>query len=166
MDEAELLSSFAEVAVAVAGFASLVSVIGARSGGEQIAADITRLRGMLETSLLTVAFAFTPLIPFKFGVSIPASWRSAAVVFALVALVRVVLIRSRLRKQSINLIPMLSILAAQTVASILLLGASVGLPLEQVVGAYYFLLFVHLLTSIYLFMRVAMSVFSSNELPG
>jgi hypothetical protein len=164
LSEADLLPTIAEVAVAIAGFASLISVLGENRRGDELAASFTRLRGMLETSLLTAAFAFVPFIPFKFGVSASVSWRSAAAAFALVAFSRVVLIRSRYRAHpTVSFISVYGIGGAQALAALILLVASLVLPETQVVGSYHLLLFVYLLTSIYLFMRVALSVISSDE---
>jgi hypothetical protein len=162
--ETELLPTIAEVAVAIAGFASLISVVGARRRGDQLQANLTRLRGMLETSLLAAAFAFLPFIPFKFGVSAAMSWRSAAAAFALVAFSRSVLMRSRnIRQPTISLTTAYAIGGSQTLAALVLLVSSLALPETQVVGSYHLLLFIYLLTSIYLFMRVAISVISSDE---
>jgi hypothetical protein len=164
LNEAELLPTIAEVGVAIAGFASLISVLGVRRRSEQLAASFSRIRGMLETSLLTAAFAFAPFIPFKFGVSSAISWRAAGVVFALAAFSRIVLIRSRFQPhQTVSRVSVYGIGGAQAVAALILLAAALVLSETRVVGAYHLLLFVSLLSSIYLFMRVAVSIISADE---
>ena len=83
MKEAELLLTTAEVAVAFAGFASLVSFLGRRFGRDDPRIDAVRLRGMLEISLITVAFALFPFVPGKFGTSQIAVWQISSAAFAL-----------------------------------------------------------------------------------
>jgi hypothetical protein len=63
MEGAELLPTLAEIAVAFAGFASLVSILGGRSSGDQLVANLVRLRGMLQSAILVLAFSFAPFLP-------------------------------------------------------------------------------------------------------
>ena len=56
----DLLLSIAEVAVAFAGFASLVSILGRRSSRDSPVVQAARLRGLIISSLIVVAFAFFP----------------------------------------------------------------------------------------------------------
>ena len=78
----ESLSLVAELAIALAGFASLVTIIGRRQGREDRVLDAIRLRSMLEFSLLTAAFALLPLVPFHAGLSQNSTWRLCAALFA------------------------------------------------------------------------------------
>ena len=61
MDHQDLLQTFAEVSVALAGFSGVVSVFGRRHTGEWDPADRLHLSFMLETSL---AVLFLSLLPF------------------------------------------------------------------------------------------------------
>ncbi len=70
----ESLSLVAELAIALAGFASLVAIIGRRQGRDTAVVDAIRLRWMLEISLLTSAFALLPLLPFHAGLSENSTW--------------------------------------------------------------------------------------------
>lgn len=67
------LTIFAEIAIALAGFASLVSVIGARAGGDPPMLDANRLRNLVDTSLFVVGFSLVPLVAVALG------WRPEAV---------------------------------------------------------------------------------------
>jgi len=75
MDEVEILLTIAEVAVAFAGFASIVSVLGRRNGRDISPFHRAALRGMILTSLAVVFCSFAPLVPLKFGIDPIASWR-------------------------------------------------------------------------------------------
>ncbi len=77
----ESLSLVAELAIALAGFASIVAIIGRRQARDDATMDAIRLRGMLEFSLLAAAFALLPLLPFHAGLSENSTWRLCAGVF-------------------------------------------------------------------------------------
>ena len=78
----ERLSLVAELAIALAGFASLVAIIGRRQGRDSTAIDAIRLQWMLGLSLFTAACALLPSIPFHAGLSENWTWRSCAGAFA------------------------------------------------------------------------------------
>ncbi len=79
---AESLSLVAELAIALAGFASLVAIIGRRQGRDTAVVDAIRLRWIFEIGLLTSAFALVPLLPFHAGLSENSTWRLCAALFA------------------------------------------------------------------------------------
>lgn len=81
MAHAEVLLTFAEVGVAFAGFASLISLLGRSS--EFI--DASRLLGMVRTSLLVTAFSLVPFIPDALGSVAASPWRLSGLTFFLVA---------------------------------------------------------------------------------
>ncbi len=70
---ADHLTTIAEVAIALAGFSALIVLLSGRSGRADPRADVLRLRIMLETSLLVVAFALFPFIPSTLGLA-PDVW--------------------------------------------------------------------------------------------
>ena len=57
LQDSDLLLTFAEVAVAFAGFASLVSILGQRSSPDDLRATSVRMRAMILYSLLVVGFS-------------------------------------------------------------------------------------------------------------
>lgn len=81
----ETLHLVAELAVAFAGFASLVSIIGSRRGRDAPEIDASRIRSMLEASLLVAAFTFAPILAHEAGLSVSASWRASSGLFATAA---------------------------------------------------------------------------------
>lgn len=85
--DAGSLTIFAEIAIALAGFASLVSVIGARAGGDPPMLDANRLRNLVDTSLLLVVFSLVPMVLFAIGEETAGGWRVASALYALCLLV-------------------------------------------------------------------------------
>jgi hypothetical protein len=69
------LFTVAELAVAFAGFAGLVTVLTRRLTGAEREFDIVRLRDLLLLSLLAAAFALFPELPVLFGAGEDATWR-------------------------------------------------------------------------------------------
>ena len=91
----ENLSLVAELAIALAGFASIVAIIGGRRNADDATIDVLRLRGMLEVSLITAAFALLPNLPFYAGLSETVALRLCATAFALVGGMYLVLVLRR-----------------------------------------------------------------------
>ncbi len=89
LQDGDLLLTIAEVAVAFAGFASLVSILGRRSSRDSPVVQAARLRVLIISSLLVVAFAFFPVVPHRLGASDPAVWRISSGVFATAGLAMV-----------------------------------------------------------------------------
>jgi hypothetical protein len=77
MDPSGTLLTIAEIAVAFAGFAALVSVLGRRQDSETRSLDALRLQLMLEVTLEVALFALLPL-PFIGVISEPEIWRIAS----------------------------------------------------------------------------------------
>jgi len=74
----DTLLTIAEIAVALAGFASLVSVIDRRRDDSSRAVDSLRLRMMLEVALRNAALALLPLPFLPLAPSDPIIWRIAS----------------------------------------------------------------------------------------
>lgn len=82
MQYSDLLQTFAEIAAAFAGFASLISLLG-RSPDS---IDRLRLIGMVRTALLVAAFSLFPFVPLALGTTEATVWRlSAGLLFLLSA---------------------------------------------------------------------------------
>jgi hypothetical protein len=96
MEHRDTLLGIAEIAVALAGFASIVSVIAQRADEESRIADSYRLRLMLEVALRNAAFAVLPLPLLQIVPSDPVLWRIANGLYVVVALVHGVI---RMRTQ-------------------------------------------------------------------
>jgi hypothetical protein len=74
--QADYLLTFAEIGVALAGFSSLIALLGSRTIGASPAIDAIRLQVMLEASLSVV-----PLIPDAFGARSETTWRLSALTY-------------------------------------------------------------------------------------
>jgi hypothetical protein len=85
MEEKDLLLTMAEVAVAFVGFSSLVSILGRRGSTDDPRLDAIRMRGLIESSLLVVAFSLVPSILHHYEVSALARWRLSSALFATAA---------------------------------------------------------------------------------
>jgi hypothetical protein len=81
--EVDILLTTAEVAVAFAGFASLVTILGRRSSQVDPRFIALRFRGMLTNSLLVVAFSMIPLVLFNYGLGGTIVWRLSSALLAL-----------------------------------------------------------------------------------
>ncbi len=87
MEHRDALLTIAELAVALAGFASIVSVVAQRTDDVARMADAYRLRLMLEVALRNAAFAVLPLPFLSAFPTDPMLWRSFSGLYLVVALV-------------------------------------------------------------------------------
>lgn len=78
----EFRLTVAEVAVTIAGFAGLVTVLTQRLGRTHVEFDVVRFRDMLLLGLIAAAFALFPTLPAAFGASEEITWRVSAGLFA------------------------------------------------------------------------------------
>jgi len=72
--EAEILLTVAEVAVAFAGFASLVSILGRGTADADPRVLSLRMRAMLISSLLVVGFSLVPVLLYGYGMRPHEAW--------------------------------------------------------------------------------------------
>ena len=103
MDEADLLLTVAEIAVAFAGFSSLVSVV-ARGSTQDPAAASFYLRFTLEVSLFVVAFSLLPFLPLGYEISRELAWRLSSLVFVLSSQAVTIPMMRRFRRSGITMI--------------------------------------------------------------
>lgn len=74
MYDSDVLLTIAEVAVAFAGFASLVSILGQQDSLDPPLVLGLRMRAMLLTSLLVVGFSLVPIVLHEYGLGAHAVW--------------------------------------------------------------------------------------------
>ena len=89
MEHGDTLLTIAEIAIALAGFASLISVIGRRSSDTARATGSLRLRLMLEVSFRNAAFALLPLPFVQIAPSDPMLWRIFSGLYLIVTTIHV-----------------------------------------------------------------------------
>lgn len=167
MNGTELLPTIAEVSVAFAGFASLVSVLGQRHSVGNFEVNVVRLRGMLETSLIAVVFSLAPFLPRELGFSELASWRIASAFFALACATRLITLFSKRLFRGVvsqaNNILVGTLILGQTAAVILLALIAVGQITERASGGYLVALFIYLLISTLFFLRLVVALMASQR---
>jgi len=102
MEDAEFLFTIAEVSVALAGFAALVTVVSQRLQAGSARAQVDRhfLLSLVLASLITGAFALFPYIPYKFGASPDFGWRLSSACFFLAWATYIVLSLRRIRSMA------------------------------------------------------------------
>lgn len=86
MEHRDTLLTIAEIAVALAGFASIVTIIAQREEESARIADSFRLRLMLEVALRNAGFAVLPLPFLQLMPSDPLVWRAASGFYVVTAL--------------------------------------------------------------------------------
>lgn len=80
MPESEVLLTIAEVAVAFAGFASLVGILGQGTSADDPRVIGVRMRGMLLSSLMVVGFSIFPILLARYGLSVDVIWTASSLV--------------------------------------------------------------------------------------
>lgn len=168
MQDTELLYTIAEVAVAFAGFASLVSVLGRRYSRDDPRLDALRLRAMLLSSLIVVGFSLFPFLPMWLGVPDAAVWRiSSGAYFAGNAVAMLLLARRsrQLARQGIREPRSLDVFyfLAEVAISALLILVVLGFFSEFASSFYLAGLFVGLLESGITFFRVVSSLLAESQ---
>jgi hypothetical protein len=166
MEDAELLLTVAEIAVAFAGFSGLVTILGQRLSRVHPQLVEHNLRAMILTSLLAVSFSLFPFLPYKLGVSPGIAWRISAGVFGLVS--AVYFFNTGTRRRALGRSGVADVLSAGTLlnATLWLLAILVLLAVAAgIAGAgYYFIaLFIVLYVSGQLFFTVFVSLLKGRE---
>ena len=82
VDYQNALSTLAEVAIAITGFAGVVAVFGRRSSGHWSVFEQTRLVVLLGCSLAALLFCVLPFVVLSIPVSESSCWRSLSVLLA------------------------------------------------------------------------------------
>lgn len=95
MHSSQALATLAEVSVAFAGFAGIVTAFRRQTPEKWSALDRFRFRFMVEFSLATLGLSLAPFFVAELGVGEPALWRVCSVLLAVGALVY--LLRSTFR---------------------------------------------------------------------
>ena len=96
MEGADVLIGCAEIAVAFAGFASIVVLFQHRDPAHWPAYIVLRMRSMIEVSVAALVFALVPFVFYHAGAPPPLTWRLSSGALALV----VTLIAARVFQRS------------------------------------------------------------------
>ena len=167
LSAADNLSSIAEVAIALAGFAALVGVLGRRSGRAKEREIGLRLLFGLEASLLVVAAALLPTVPLSFGLSGEQVWRGSAFLYLLADLTLSYMIARRSRPLEIPAVaqPGMSraIWTVSALGQLLLVIALLGFFASHTPAVYLTVLYLNLVNSGLAFLVVAWDTFVGDE---
>jgi glucan phosphoethanolaminetransferase (alkaline phosphatase superfamily) len=98
-EPSDVLLTLAEVAVAFAGFASIVAIFQVRWTREDVPFDLFRFWVMLAFSLATLLFALLPFLLHFLGLSDDATWRSCSALLALFVVANGVFIGNLVRRR-------------------------------------------------------------------
>lgn len=158
MPHPDLMLTIAQIGMALAGFAGLVTLLG-RPGPEVSARlDELRFRSMIELSLTLSAFALLPFVPEELGASDAASWRIASGVYALGALAFLAYSVQRNRRTMGRVLVSGGVTAALfAIGGVLLIGLALdalGAFSDVESGVYLAALFVHFLAAAFFFIRL------------
>ncbi len=88
MQEIDILLTMAEVAIALAGFAGVVTAFQRRGAGGSPPGTLTRFRSMVENSLGAFAFSLVPLPFLLSGASESTTWGACSLLLALFIILR------------------------------------------------------------------------------
>lgn len=165
MQHGDTLLSIAEIAVALAGFTSLVTVLGSRQDRASRARDRSRLQVMLELGLRNAAFAVIPLPFLEAGASEPALWRIMSG-FYLLAMAGHVVLQNR-RGQGLALWGAsslrVSLVAVATISAVASAANVLGVHGSSSFSLYVASLVLGLVFAGLIFLSVASSVFRAED---
>ena len=165
MAESDILLTVAELAVAFAGFATLAGILGQPRSADAALMNASRLRGMLESALVALAFALAPFVPYLFGFSEEVTWRVAAAGFSAASITRLCILIRRLpevRAAGASMSWLVVVVSAQVAAVPVLLAVVGGAAGESAGAAYVLALFIALFASGVFFLRLAVSLLASQ----
>ena len=160
VQDADFLFVVAEVAVAFAGFASIVAVLGQRTTRDHPRTDAFRLRGLLESSLVVVAFSLLPYVLGRVFSHELSAWRLSSGLFAIAGGVSFLSILQRRRLVADLPAPLglrITIILLYLAPLPVLLLISLGIVGEGSAGLYLLCLLSYLLAGGIAFFRVMAS---------
>lgn len=164
LTEADNLLTFAEIAVAFAGFAALAGVIGRSRNRDSAQLDIEKLRGVIYGSLLIVVTAMLPVVVAKYLVLESAVWRISSVITLLLNWIGIVVVwrhahRSVARAADDKLTTW-TLFTLEVALELPLIANALGLFSAYAPAFYFTYLIVGICSTAFLFLRLVDSMFS------
>lgn len=86
MIDRDILYTFAELAVALAGFSAVIGVLSSRRASADLTINALRLQVMLETCFMVAAAALVPVLLDKFNIDQSLVWRISSAAFLCIAI--------------------------------------------------------------------------------
>jgi hypothetical protein len=161
--QADLMLTTAQIGMALAGFAGLVTLLGERSRRLDSRLNEIRFRSMIELSLTLTTFSLLPFIPFELGSDEAHAWRVASAAYAAATLLFLVHSLRRNRGLMGRVLIVGSVTAALfgvcIVESALLVLNAGGAFAPHESGVYFAALFLHFLAAAFFFIRLLYCAF-------
>ena len=163
MQRADLLLTTAQIGMALAGFAGLVTLLSRPTPRADGRLNEIRFRNMVELSLMLAAFGLLPFVPAEFGLAESTSWRisSAGYAIASVAFLIHTVQRNRRFMGRVLIVGKVSFaLVAACAGQALFLGLNaLGVFRGLESGVYFGGLFLHFLGASFFFIRLLYGAF-------
>jgi len=163
----ELLLTTAQIGMALAGFAGLVTLLGRPSLRADPRLNEIRFRSMMELSVTLAALALLPFVPAGLGFDEPAAWRVASGVYAVAAFFFFVHSARRNRSRMGRLLiagGVTATLFAICVGDATALGLNAaGAFAGMEAGIYFAALFFHFLATCFFFLRLLYGAFPTDD---
>jgi hypothetical protein len=118
---------------------------------------------MLEMSLIALLLSLVPSLPAQFGASEIVTWRVSSLAFAMVSILRISVALPRGLMPGASRILAFPILGAQATAAAFLLAVALGFASELAAAIYLLALFTYLCIAAALFLRLAVSLLTSQR---
>jgi hypothetical protein len=84
LEQSEFLTTAAQVAVGLAGFTGVASVLSGQPTAVPVEVQSERLRAMIETALVAVVFSLVPLLLHDIRMDVAAVWRLSSALYLIV----------------------------------------------------------------------------------
>ena len=164
LTEADNLLTFAEIAIAFAGFTALAGLVGRSRDRDSAQLDLERLRGVIYASLLIVAAAMIPVMVAKYPVLEGTVWRISSVITLLLNWMMMVVVwrhtRGRVDPMAGDKLATWVLFTLEAALELLLIAIALGLFSDYAPAFYFTFLVVGLCQTAFLFLRLVDSMFS------
>jgi hypothetical protein len=166
VERSDLLLTTAQIGMALAGFAGLVTLLGRPSPKRDARLNAIRFRSMVELSLALAAFSLLPFLPAELGASESGAWRISSAFYGAVAVAFVThsVVRNR---RDLGRVLIFGGVTAALIA--LCLGVALALVLNAAgvfrapAGVYFVSLFTNFLGAAFFFIRLLYAALPAEE---
>jgi uncharacterized membrane protein YozB (DUF420 family) len=167
VQEADLLLTTAQIGMALAGFASLVTLLRRPAPRTDARLNEIRFRSMMELSLTLAVFSLLPFVLAALRLPEPASWRSASAVYAVASAVFLAYSVRRNQRIGGRLLVAGAVTAALflvcTALALMLASNALGAFRGVEPGVYVAALFVHFTAAAFFFIRLLYGAFPRDD---
>jgi hypothetical protein len=167
MFDREMLFTFAEIAIALAGFSAIIGVLSSRQQSIDLKANALRLQVMLETCFMVAAASVAPILIHRFDDSTDYLWQIASTLFLCIAIPFEFVARSRTKDMPSMTLTRLNVntvnWALSLGADLLLVAIVLNLVATNAQAFYFLALFFQLTVAGILFVQFAAETFVTPD---